>query len=83
MGRLIREETVKDAAKRLPKEVRKPFLRAWKAAGCMDIYGGNLDNYISVIGQVLERKQNEVAHLRKAIEGVRKTLLEESSRIIH
>jgi len=83
MGRLIRKETVKDAAKRLPKEVRKPFLRAWKAAGCLDLYDGNLDNYLSVIGQVLERKQNEVAHLKKVIKGVRKTLLEESNRIIY
>ena len=79
----MKKQSVKDAAKRLPKDSQRPFLRAWKATNCLDLYDGNLDNYLSVIGQVLEKKQNEVAHLRKVIKGVRKTLLEESNRIIY
>ena len=58
--------TVNFAAKKLPENARKPFLRAWEAANCMDLYDGNLATYLNVIAQSLERRNEE----RKVLESI-------------
>jgi len=57
--------TVNFAAKKLPEKARPAFLRAWKACGCMDLYDGNLDTYLRVIAQVLERRNEQKEEFKK------------------
>lgn len=54
------KRNVKFAAKKLPEEAREPFLRAFAATNCADLYGGELHTYLSVIAQVLEAKTERV-----------------------
>ena len=68
--------TVNFAVKKLPEKAKRPFLRAWAAAGCMDLYDGNLATYLSVIAQVLERRNEERSVLKNIGEEIRKKLKE-------
>jgi hypothetical protein len=54
------KRNVKFAANKLPPEAREPFLRAFKATNCADLYGGELETYLSVIAQRLETANNKV-----------------------
>lgn len=71
----VKRKTVKDAAKKLPKEARQPFLKAWKAADRMDLYIGHLEDYLSVIGQVLQERQDDINKLEKEIKKIKKNVI--------
>lgn len=71
----MKKKTATDAAKKLPREARQPFLRAWKAANRMDLYIGNLEDYLSVMGQVLQERQNDINCLEKEIKKIKKNII--------
>jgi len=71
----MKRKIAKDAAKKLPREARQPFLRAWKAADRMDLYIGNLGDYLSVMGQVLRERQNDINRLEKEIKKMKKNII--------
>ena len=56
------------AVQKLSSDVAKEIKRAFEATNCSDIYGGDLATYISVIAQVLERRNEEIAELKKYTE---------------
>jgi len=65
--------TINFAIKELPEKCRKPFLRAWDACNCADIYNGDLSTYLSVIAQYIERRNTE----RKALKDIAKHIRHE------
>ena len=53
------------AVKQLPNESSaKALKRAFKAANCSDIYGGELATYLNVIAQTLENQNETIAKLK-------------------
>jgi len=66
--------TAKLAASKLPEKSREAFLRAWKAAHCMDLYGGRLEEYLQIIAQRLEQKTEQMEKLKGVIEEAQKVL---------
>ena len=70
----MRKKTAKDAAEELPKEARQPFLKTWKAANRMDLYIGNLEDYLSVIGQVLQERQDDINRLEKMVKKIKRNI---------
>lgn len=73
---------VTDAAKKLPAAAREPFLRAWKAAGCVDLYEGRLEQYLQVIAQSIEQSRenersmvNNIHELYDKLENLKKELI--------
>ena len=53
-------KTINHAIKNLPKDIAHQIKRAFKATGCLDIYGGNLFQYLMIIAQVLETKNKQL-----------------------
>ena len=56
-------KTINHAVKNLPKGIAHQIKRAFEATGCLDIYGGNLQQYLMIIAQVLEIKNKQLAVL--------------------
>lgn len=52
--------TINYAVKNLPKDIAHQIKRAFKATGCLDVYGGNLQQYLMVIAQMLEAKNKQL-----------------------
>lgn len=58
----MKNKSVNDAAKRLPRGTRQLFLDIWKSTGCLDLYNGKLIDYLKVIKfsyQRLEKRSEE------------------------
>ena len=74
------KRTVSDAAKLMPEAFRKPFMRAWRAVGCMDLYGGDPAAYMAVISEQLERARAIETKLRAKMREIQSVLDEALSR---
>jgi hypothetical protein len=57
------KRTVNDAVAELPESLANPIVRAFKATNAMDVYGGNLAMYLTVIAQRLEDQSNKIGEL--------------------
>lgn len=55
------KDTVEGAAEKLPKKVRKHFLRAWEAADYPDTHYGDLAEYMAIIADALEARNDVIA----------------------
>ena len=67
------------AAKKLPEDCREEFKNAFKATGCMDLYGGYLPHYFMVIRQTLDQRSEllkEVHDQLKPLDQANKRLRE-------
>ena len=67
-------KTIMDAVRDLQPDVRIAVIRAWNATGCMDLYGGELAQYIHVISCQLELRNRRVAALSDIIRSAAKVL---------
>lgn len=74
-------KTYKDAAKKLPEEARIPFIQAWEATNCMDLYEGRLEEYLMVIRQRLERQQAQIAERDETFKGIQRLLTKQKASI--
>lgn len=75
------QKTFQDALKTVPIALRDPLTRLWKATQVMDLYDGDMSQYIDVAAQKLEAttysiqwaKENlrkasfQIEHIQKAI----------------
>jgi len=68
------KRNINHAVKGLPKGVADQIKRSFKAARCADIYGGELETYLGVIAQTLERKNETVRELKARTEAYTKEL---------
>ena len=50
----MKQKTIEDAVKMLPPQYRKQIIRLWKVTRCMDLYDGELTQYLDVIAQRME-----------------------------
>jgi DNA-binding protein H-NS len=55
------------AANKLPENARKAFKEAFNATDCMDLYDGNLEQYLQVIRQVLEERKEKLKEVKGTI----------------
>lgn len=70
----MKEQTVDDAAKKLPKGSRTSFLKLWESAGVMDLYDGDLKMYFTIIRQILEDKDRKLSKIEDIIHKVSEQL---------
>lgn len=70
------ERTVNFAAKKLSEKAKEPFLRAWRATNCADIYNGDLATYLNVIAEVLEHRNEQRDVLKDMARDIEKKLTE-------
>lgn len=68
------KRTINHAAKKLYPEAAKALKRAFEAAHCSDIYGGELHTYLNVIADQLENANSRVAKMKELINSVKKSL---------
>ena len=61
------KRSIKDAVKGVPEPLGDLIVRAFNAAHCMDIYGGDLKQYLTVIAQQLESKSKQLEILQVSI----------------
>jgi hypothetical protein len=66
----MKEKTVRDAAKKLPKGSRASFLKLWGAAGVMDLYEGDLNTYFIIIRQILSDRDCKLSGIEDVIHRV-------------
>lgn len=64
----IRRKTVLDASLALPPETRYNFVRAFRATRCMDLYAGDLAQYVAVITGELERYIRQAEATDRAVQ---------------
>lgn len=69
------------AAQKLPEAARKPFIDAFNAANCMDLYDGNLEEYLMVIGQKLLRQREQIAERDQTLKEIQKLLTKQKASI--
>ena len=50
----MKEKTIKDAVKMLPPQYRERVIKLWEVSNCMDLYNGELGEYLDVIIQRME-----------------------------
>jgi hypothetical protein len=62
---------IKDAARTMPSNFSKEFLRAFEATGAEDIYGGEPIRYMQVIAQTIERQNETIEKQNKRLLDIR------------
>lgn len=62
------------AAKKLYPEAGEALKRAFEAANCMDLYGGELHTYLNVIADRLGDANRRISKLEELIDNTRKAL---------
>lgn len=67
-------KTAKTAALKLPVRARKPFLEAWKSANCYDLYGGQIEEYLGVIRDIMRHQKSQIEEMAKIIDKAQKIL---------
>lgn len=67
--------TISHAVIGMKPGVKAEIKRAFHATGCMDLYGGRLEEYLTVIAQNLERKNMRVEELELRLSKLKKTSL--------
>jgi len=65
-------KTIKDAVKMLPPQYRQSVLDLWALTNCMDLYDGQLSDYLKVIKDVFEYKNKECLVLRGKIQNIKR-----------
>ncbi len=70
------KKTIRDAVRNhFPKEQAELIIRIFNATKAMDLYDGDLTQYLTVIALTLE-KQNEKMHTMKSASNTIKSILE-------
>lgn len=68
------DKTIKDAVKFLPPQYRQTVEDMWAEAGCMDLYDGNLTQYLQVIFSILKRRREQIAERDEQLKAIKKIL---------
>ena len=60
-------KTIRDAVRhQFPKEQAELLIRAFNATGAMELYNGNLSQYLQVIVETLEQQRQKMYTMRSA-----------------
>jgi hypothetical protein len=68
------KSTVKDAAKKLPEDCRQVFIDVFNECGCIDLYGGELKQYLQIVFQQLQSRKEEVNKFKLVIKNIKSYL---------
>lgn len=67
-------ETLNHAVKNLPKDIAYQIKRAFKATGALDMYDGNLYQYLVIIAQAIEIKNKQLDEAEKKFKKIIQTI---------
>ena len=65
------KKTIRDAVKHLPKEHAELIIRAFNATSVMDLYDGDLSQYLQVIGQTIYKQRERIHVMESAATTIR------------
>ncbi len=60
------KKTIRDAVKNLQKEHAQLIIRAFNATGVIDLYNGDLSQYLLIIVQTLGKQREQINTMKSA-----------------